>query len=55
MIQKVNNCWRTLRKKLCSLLSKNKKTVWIAIKLVLLIVRIVCKLIDVFYNEDIDN
>lgn len=53
MKQKVNNCWQTLRNKLCNLLSK--KAVWGAIKLVLLIVRIVCKLIDVFHNGDIDN
>jgi hypothetical protein len=42
MIQKVNNCWRTLRKKLrkvYSFLSKNEKTVWKVIELVFLIVR----------------
>lgn len=53
MKQKVNNCWQTLRNRLYNLLSK--KVVWKAIKLVLLIVRIVCKLIDAFQNEGIDN
>ena len=53
MKQKVNNCWQILRNILYDLFSK--KDVWRAVKLVLSIVRIACKIIDAFQNGNIDN
>ena len=53
MKEKVNNCWQTLRSKVLAFFSK--KVLWEVIKLALLGIRLICKLINIFEGEDINN
>lgn len=52
IVRKTNNYWQTLRKRGSALL--NRKVMWWIIKLVLIVLRLVCKLIDFFSGADVD-
>lgn len=51
MLKKANNYWQTLRK---DFKNHNVKLIWLIIKLTLFALRLICKLIDFFYDENTD-